>query len=590
MHRARGAAALALLIVALARPAAAATADDRLRALGNEYVSRWMDRDTHEATDRAMDDADGELRAVSGTTLAEDKARLLDLRARLEAIPAAELSEERAIERLLLAARIERRLLDAEVLRPFERDPGAYLALIAGSVESVLESRAATSCRRLRLAAQRLAQVPEVLRAARINLRDPPRELTEIAIDRYAGVLRFYREGVRALAAGCRDARTQADLAQADTAAVRATEDFLAYLRESLLPVSRGTLAIGPEGCRRLLRAQLCEEAETDAPAVEQPIDSMLAVARRLVDERRATLETLAAGAAVDGAREALDALTAERPEAAELVPYVERRLGIVREFLRRHEVVSLPRRDLLRVREAKALRGLLSLTELEAAAEPATPRTQAWLELTPPDSAWDEGRRQVHLARFDRHSAELAAMHDGLPGLYLRGLALAGQRARTRRALQGEWTAEEWAEYCETMMIEEGYGEGDPGYRVAAAARALRFAGRSYAALALHCGAMSVDQARTMLEDRCLLDPDDAAREMRRVAVEPALMGYTAGAGRLLDLREEIRGRLGQRFRIRDFNDAVLRCGASPVGVVRACVRRAAILAEGGAPFGAKR
>jgi uncharacterized protein (DUF885 family) len=85
----------------------------------------------------------------------------------------------------------------------------------------------------------------------------------------------------------------------------------------------------------------------------------------------------------------------------------------------------------------------------------------------------------------------------------------------------------------------------------------------------------MTTGEAQAMLEARCLLDPDGAARELRRAAAEPDAMGYTFGARRLLELRDEARRVLGPRFQIKVFNDAVLRHGASPPGFVRAGVRR---------------
>ena len=90
------------------------------------------------------------------------------------------------------------------------------------------------------------------------------------------------------------------------------------------------------------------------------------------------------------------------------------------------------------------------------------------------------------------------------------------------------------------------------------------------------------------MLEERCLLDPDQAARETRRAAADPAVMGYTSGARQLLELRDEAKRVLGSRFRIKVFNDAVLRFGASPAGLVRACVRRELGVGDGGRPVGA--
>jgi uncharacterized protein (DUF885 family) len=559
---------LALTLVAGAGPAAAGSMDQRLGAAGDAFVARWLARAPHEATRLGVHTSDALLVPVTETTLAEDLAWLRDFRGRLDSIPAASLGRERAVDRALLAARVERMLVDLESIHPYERDPGAYVPLVAGSVASVLERPIASPCQRLRLAARRLSQVPEILRAARINLRNPPRMLTEAAIDRFAGVLRFYRETVPTLATGCRDAPTQADLAQADSTAVRAVETFLSYLREDLLPASHGALAIGPEACRRLLHAELLD------PATE-PLDSSLARSRRLVEERRATLEALAAAVAPGGARAALEAQDVTPPEADELIPYMERQLGGVRRFLGEHEIVTLPERMDLGVRVAPLFRSPLALTGLDAAGAWEARAPASWLEIATPDTAWDDARRHAHLTRFGRFEAELAVIHEGVPGRFLRGVAVRGQPDRLRQVLLGAWPGEDWGEYCELMMIDEGYGSGNPGYALVAAARALRYAGRSYAALALHAGAMGPEDARAMLVEQCLLDPDDAALEVRRGAADPSVMGYTSGARQLLELRDEARQMLGPRFQIRVFNDAVLRHGASPVGIVQAGVRR---------------
>ena len=89
------------------------------------------------------------------------------------------------------------------------------------------------------------------------------------------------------------------------------------------------------------------------------------------------------------------------------------------------------------------------------------------------------------------------------------------------------------------------------------------------------------------MLEERCLLDRDGAMRETRRATADPEVMGYTEGARQLLDLRDETRRRLGPRFLIQRFNDAVLRLGASPVGLIRAGVQHEMSVLGGDTPAG---
>ena len=68
-------------------------------------------------------------------------------------------------------------------------------------------------------------------------------------------------------------------------------------------------------------------------------------------------------------------------------------------------------------------------------------------------------------------------------------------------------------------------------------------------------------------------MTPVNAAREARRGALDPTYLVYTLGKWNILDLREEIRQRLGLRFRLRDFHDAFLRQGNSALPVVRAAL-----------------
>src|SRR5436309_149080 len=75
-------------------------------------------------------------------------------------------------------------------------------------------------------------------------------------------------EQVPAVAARCRDPRTQADLAEADSVAVEAIRTFISYLQTDVLPRSTGTFALGRETYQKKL---LYDEME------ETPVDSLLA-------------------------------------------------------------------------------------------------------------------------------------------------------------------------------------------------------------------------------------------------------------------------------------------------------------------------
>src|SRR6185436_12168298 len=156
-----------------------------------EFLDGWMTRRPQLATRLGLHGWDGKLVPVTSASVAADVRWLKQMRARLRAIPLSELSVERAQEHDLLMARIERERIELEEVRSWERNPGYYLDMVAGSVLAVLERDFTSPCERVTLATRRLRLVPEVLRAARVNLKDPPRICVEVAITQFAGALDF---------------------------------------------------------------------------------------------------------------------------------------------------------------------------------------------------------------------------------------------------------------------------------------------------------------------------------------------------------------------------------------------------------------
>ena len=548
-------------------PAPAQSADQRLGKLGDEFLTGWLERRPQLATRLGVHDHDDLLRPVTQASLDDDAAWFRGLKARLEAVPRADLSFERALDYDVLAARLDRELLDLETIRPFERNPSAYLDLVAGSIQSLIQRDFASTCQRLRSATRRLAQVPEVLRAARINLKDPPRIYTEVAISQFEGVLRLYREDVPAAGAECRDARIQADLAEADSGAVRATEEFLAFLRDDLLPRSTGSLALGREVYQRKLA---CEEMELT------PVDSLLARGWRALEETQRRMEAVAERIAPGGGvPAALESLETHRPSEDQLVPYVEGELDKIRGFLRDHDLVTLPASEDLVVRETPGFRRSLSFASMESPGVWERRATRAYYNVTPVEASWTDRQKRDHLAFFNRYASEVVSIHEALPGHYYQFLALQRVHSRLRQVLSAGSNTEGWAHYCEQMMIEEGYGGGDPRYELAQLSLAIGRIGRLIVGISMHTQGMTYDEAEKLFEQRCYMAPINAAREARRGALDPTYLVYTLGKWRILELRDEVRRRLGPRFRLREFHDVFLKQGGSPLPVVRAAVLR---------------
>jgi hypothetical protein len=419
----------------------------------------------------------------------------------------------------------------------------------------------------VQLATRRLRLVPEVLRAARVNLKDPPRIFTEVAISQFAGALDFYRNTIPGLTAECREPLLQADLAQADSLAVHAVAEFLEELRTDVLPRTTDDFALGRDLFQRRLAANELESA---------PVESLLAAGWQTLEWTRERMAVVAERVAPGlGVAAALDSLRSDAPAENELVSFVASQLDTIRAFLRSHPILTLPEGENLAVRKTPSFRRSLSFASMNSPGVWEKRSTQAYYDVTPVDSAWSEQQRRDHLAFFNRSAAQVVSIHEALPGHYYQFLALQRVPSRLRQALRSTANSEGWAHYCEEMMVEQGYGGGDPRIELAQLDLALQRIGRLIAAISLHTGGMSLAEAASMFEERCFMAPVNAAREARRGALDPGYLAYTLGKWRILQMRERAQRMLGPEFKLREFHDVLLRQGGIPLPLVRDGVLR---------------
>ena len=574
--RFRAAAAAVLLIAGLGfAPAGAGAASSKappptahvenLDTLVDEFFERWFEFHPEQATRLGVHRFDGRLEPITAASVAAESKWLADLRQRLEAIPGKSLSFQRQLDRAALESWIDRQRLELDEIRPFERNPNLYVSLVTTPVQALLQRQFASDCSRVHDAARRLNAIPEILRAASINLRNPPRLFTDVAIDQTRGALRFYRETVPALGARCHDPAAQADLAEADSTAVRAVEEYLRFLEEDLRPRSNGDLALGRDLYQRKLWTDEMERT---------PVDSLLARGWRELRATRERMKDLATHIAPSGeVQAALDSLATVHPTRDGQIAFVEAQVDSVRAYVRSHDVLTPPKHEHLIVRETPTFARSLSFASLDAPGVWETSADEAYLNVTPVDARWSEAQQSDHLAFFNRWNTGVVVIHEALPGHYYQFVALRHVKSRVRAALGCRSNIEGWAHYCEQMMLEEGYGRGDPRTALAQQWLALQRLGRLIVGLSMHTAGMTEAGADTLFQQQCWMTPITAAREARRGGLDPTYLVYTLGKWRILDLRDEVRAALGSKYTARAFHDAVLAQGVAPLPLVRAGV-----------------
>ncbi|MDQ3906975.1 MAG: DUF885 family protein, partial [Acidobacteriota bacterium] len=155
-------------------------------------------------------------------------------------------------------------------------------------------------------------------------------------------------------------------------------------------------------------------------------------------------------------------------------------------------------------------------------------------------------------------------------PGHYYQQLALPRARSRLRSALGAASFVEGWAHYCEQMVLDEGFGGGDPRLRLAQLHAALTRLCRYLVGIRMHTGGMSYEEGVEFFVREGYMERTNAEREARRGTVDPTYLVYTLGKMEIMRLRDDYQKRQGDAFRLGEFHDRLLSYGEPPVKILR--------------------
>ena len=134
---------------------------------------------------------------------------------------------------------------------------------------------------------------------------------------------------------------------------------------------------------------------------------------------------------------------------------------------------------------------------------------------------------------------------------------------------------------YSEQMMREQGF-DATPAHRMALATDAIWRACRIILDIRLHRGEIGTAEATDFLIDHTGFERPNAEAEVQRYTLTPTYqLSYLLGKVLILRLREDERRRLGDRFSLREFHDALLWSGSIPLSF-----HRRFLAGEGGGPF----
>jgi uncharacterized protein (DUF885 family) len=525
------------------------------------FDARFAFRPT-EGTAAGLHQYDARLDSLSHAKIGARIGELKGQLQRLGAIDRAKLSRDEAIDAEFLDGKIRGELLDLETLRTWQVNPMTYAALPGEAIDGLIKREFAPAADRLRAVIAREHAIPDLYSVARANLQDPPKEFTDLALRMAKGSVGFFEGAVAswAKAAAKDDPALLREFARANAAVVAAAKEFAHWLETDLKPRSRGKYAIGADNFRALMKYD---------ELVDLPLDELLARGEaQLAKDYEAFVATAKEIDPHKSPAEVMKSLSDAHPTADDLIPSVRRSLEAARTFVVDKELVTVPSQVRPRVEETPPYARAGSFASMDTPGPYETRATEAFYYVTPVEKDWTAEHAEEHLRLYNAPVVAMINVHEAYPGHFLQFLYAPRFPTKVRKLLSCGTNVEGWAHYCEQMMVDQGFGGGDPRVRLAQLQEALLRDCRYVVGIKLHTAGWTVERGARLFVDKGFQEPANAFEEARRGAYNPTYLYYTFGKLQIQDLRDEyLRAKGGT---LRDFHDAFVAQGGLPIRLMR--------------------
>jgi uncharacterized protein (DUF885 family) len=481
---------------------------------------------------------------------------------RLHQIDPSVLSRVEQVDHPIVAAGIEARMYELEVVRSFERNPQIYSEIIGSSLAGQALFAYAPEAERARRVVSKLRQVPRLVQAARDNIKECPGIFVKVGLESWRGTLRFIESDLPRAFSGLDDLHILGDLADTSTEAATAIRSYLEYLETDMAPRAKASFRLGRERFERKLKLE---------DGVELNSERLLAIALRelaiVQEEFRKVAGRLNGGDPVEAWRRAKE----QHPAPGQLISTAEAQVGELEEFLRAQDLVSLPESEPVVVAPSPDFYRWAFASMWTPGPFESKP-SRAYYYLTDVDRSWSPDRQKEHLRDFNIPTLWNISIHEVYPGhfLHFRHLRQVDSKVRKSTLFAPASFVEGWAHYCEHMMVEAGFRRGDVTIRLGQLAEALVRLARFVVAIRLHCEDLSVEQGMRFFRDEAFLEETTARREAERGTFDPTYLVYSLGKLMMLKLRRDYKEQQGGKYSLRSFHNAVLSQGSAPFWALR--------------------
>lgn len=554
----------------------------KFEAFTNAFFSWYFRANPISATWIGVHDYDHLLDDMSPEAMKIRLKTLKDFKLKMKEIDLDRLSAENNIDYRILMENLDEMIFHLEELKEYQWNPINYVSAVGFSIMQLITQDFAPLEERLRNVYLRAGAIPAFLEQAKENLKTAPRIHVETAIKQNRGTIAIFKKEIYKYSEGAPEELLNRIRIRSDTT-ISALKDFGKWLEQSLLPAADKDFRLGPELYYRKLKFtlkslikpdEILERAERSLAETQKemfkislPIyEKWFGPLEKFPDKHTDSLMVI---------RRVLDKIAESHVGRDEVVANAERQIDKLIAFVKGKNLITLDDRQPLEIRETPEYMRGIAIAFLESPG-PLEKGLKTFYDVQPIPEEWTDEQVESYLREYNDYSVQILSIHEAIPGHYVQLYYSNRYPSLIRGIFSSGPMVEGWAHYAERMMVDNGYGGGDPAIKLVQLKWYLRGIANAIIDQKIHAGNMTEDEALNLMINETFQEESEAkGKWVRARLTSTQLSTYFVGIQEILDLKRDYMKLKGEAFNLKEFHEELLSYGSPPVKYLREILLR---------------
>lgn len=456
------------------------------------------------------------------------------------------------------------------ILKQYQWDPASYNVI--GTFGYMLNEHYAPLAKRLRNFYEKMENIPAYYKQVQKELKNPVQELTDLAIQQHTNGLSIlekdFADSLKKAGLPEAEQKKMLDRAQASVTAIKA---YTAWLKTMKNDKPR-SFRLGSEFYEDKFKYEIQSSnnaRQINSAAVERKkyLHREMAKLSKQLWPKYFGKKAMPADS-LDIIGKIIDTLSNKHARASEFQASIQALIPRLTNFVKTKDLLTIDPTKPLVIRKQPGYMSGVTIAS-ESSPGPYDKQGNFYFDVSNP-AELSPGKTESLLREYNQYIIQLLCIHEGVPGHYVQQVYAQKSPSLIKSIFGGTAMVEGWAVYSEQMMLDNGYDES-PEMKLMWYKWHLRAVCNTILDYAVHTANMQKDQAIKLLTHEAFQEEAEAEGKWKRVSVTSVqLDAYYTGYKEIMDLRDAWKLKMGDKYKLKDFNEKFLSYGSAPVKYIK--------------------